>query len=59
MEAVLEFLHERADFAIDPKREKFMLTVSPRGFLKKIHSIPCARRTDFEINTAGAFRPKN
>jgi cephalosporin hydroxylase len=35
MEAVLEFLHERADFAIDPKREKFMLTVSPKGFLKK------------------------
>jgi len=36
MEAVKEFLHKRKDFTTDPKREKFMLTFCPKGFLKRI-----------------------
>jgi cephalosporin hydroxylase len=36
MEAVEEFLRKRGAFAIDLKREKFMLTFCPKGFLKKI-----------------------
>lgn len=36
MEAVEEFLRRSGDFAIDSKREKFMLTFFPNGFLKRI-----------------------
>ena len=36
MEAVEEFLRKRGDFAIDLKKEKFMLTFFPKGFLKRI-----------------------
>jgi len=35
MEAVEEFLAETDEFEIDLAREKFFLTFSPRGFLKK------------------------
>jgi cephalosporin hydroxylase len=36
MEAVGTFLRKREDFIIDSKREKFMLTSCPKGFLKRI-----------------------
>ncbi len=36
MEAVDEFLKNNKDFAIDKSREKFFLTMNPRGFLKRI-----------------------
>lgn len=35
MEAVEEFLKENQNFTIDPEREKFFMTLSPRGYLKK------------------------
>lgn len=35
MEAIREFLSRRNDFEIDKKREKFMVTFYPSGFLKK------------------------
>ena len=36
MEAVEEFLAEDQSFIIDRSREKFLMTFSPKGFLKKI-----------------------
>jgi cephalosporin hydroxylase len=36
MEAVNEFLAGRDDFVVDRSREKFILTFSPRGFLRKV-----------------------
>ncbi|HXM42393.1 MAG TPA: CmcI family methyltransferase [Bryobacteraceae bacterium] len=36
MEACREFLRETGDFEVDETREKFYLTYSPRGFLKKV-----------------------
>lgn len=36
MEAVERFVRERPDFVIDASREKFMLTFSPRGFLRRV-----------------------
>ncbi len=35
MEAVDAFLAERDDFEIDPWRERFMLTMNPRGYLRR------------------------
>lgn len=35
MEAVTEFLRSHDNFRIDPEKEKFILTFSPRGFLRK------------------------
>jgi cephalosporin hydroxylase len=35
MEAVTTFLEERDDFEIDRRREKFLLTFHPSGFLRK------------------------
>jgi cephalosporin hydroxylase len=35
-EAVEEFLRENHDFEIDKRREKFMLTANPNGYLKRI-----------------------
>lgn len=37
MEAVEEFLKENKNFAIDNKREKFLITFNPNGYLKRIH----------------------
>lgn len=37
MEAVNEFLAQSKDFEIDLTREKFVLTMHPRGFLKRAH----------------------
>lgn len=34
-EAIAQFLSERGDFTVDEGREKFLMTFSPRGFLKK------------------------
>jgi cephalosporin hydroxylase len=34
-EAVEEFLKERPDFAVDPDREKFLLTFNPMGYLRR------------------------
>lgn len=36
MEAAQEFLHERDDFVIDERCERFMLTLNPRGFLRRV-----------------------
>ena len=36
MEAVKEFLDENKDFVIDKNKEKFYLTFSPNGYLKRI-----------------------
>ena len=36
MEAVDEFLKENSDFVIDTNKEKFYLTFSPSGYLKKV-----------------------
>jgi cephalosporin hydroxylase len=35
MEAVEAFLAERKDFEIDPRWEKFFLSFSPRGYLRR------------------------
>ena len=35
MEALQEFAKENSDFVIDRRREKFMLTFNPRGYLRK------------------------
>ena len=36
MEAVERFLSEREEFVVDRRREKFMLTASPGGFLRRV-----------------------
>jgi cephalosporin hydroxylase len=36
MEAVEDFLKEHDEFAVDPAREKLLLTFSPRGWLRKL-----------------------
>jgi|HubBroStandDraft_1064217.scaffolds.fasta_scaffold00358_11 hypothetical protein len=36
MEACRDFLRESGDFEVDETREKFYLTYSPRGFLKRV-----------------------
>jgi cephalosporin hydroxylase len=36
MEAIREFLKDKPGFDIDKSREKFLLTVAPNGFLKKL-----------------------
>ena len=36
MEACREFLRETGDFEVDETREKFYLTYSPHGFLKRV-----------------------
>jgi len=36
MEAVEEFLAENRSFVSDRSREKFIMTFSPKGFLKRI-----------------------
>jgi cephalosporin hydroxylase len=43
MEAVDAFLAERRDFEIDPRWEKFFLSFSPRGYLRRLASAPEAR----------------
>jgi cephalosporin hydroxylase len=35
MEAIEEFLTESDEFEVDRRREKFLLTFNPRGFLRK------------------------
>jgi cephalosporin hydroxylase len=37
MEAVNDFLKEHDDFAVDPAREKYLLTQNPQGWLKRLH----------------------
>ena len=36
MEAMEEFLKSNSNFVSDRSREKFLLTFSPRGYLKRI-----------------------
>jgi cephalosporin hydroxylase len=36
MEAVEDFLAGRDDFAVDPRRERLMLTMNPRGYLRRV-----------------------
>jgi cephalosporin hydroxylase len=36
MEAVQEFLRENNKFIIDREREKFFITFSPKGFLRRV-----------------------
>ena len=36
MEAVHEFLARHAEFAVDESREKFLLTLNPQGYLKRL-----------------------
>lgn len=36
MEALDAFIAERRDFTIDSRREKFLLTFNPRGYLKRL-----------------------
>ena len=36
MEACQEFLRESNDFEVDETREKFYLTYSPHGFLRRV-----------------------
>lgn len=36
MEALMEFLRENDDFVVDRRDSKFMLTFSPRGFLRRV-----------------------
>ena len=38
MEAVDKFLAETDAFAIDPRCERFLMTLNPRGFLKRVRS---------------------
>ena len=35
-EAIREFLNQRSDFVIDNSREKFLLTMNPNGYLRRI-----------------------
>ena len=34
--ALQEFLGENADFEVDQKRERYLLTYNPRGFLRRV-----------------------
>lgn len=36
MEALEEFVHENEDFVVDDSKEKFFMTFSPKGYLKKV-----------------------
>jgi cephalosporin hydroxylase len=36
MEAVDRFLAGRDDFVVDADRERFLLTLNPRGYLRRI-----------------------
>jgi cephalosporin hydroxylase len=36
MEALNAFLTGRDDFVSDPDRERFLLTLNPRGFLRRV-----------------------
>jgi cephalosporin hydroxylase len=36
MEAIDAFLEGRDDFVVDPDRERFLLTLNPRGYLRRI-----------------------
>jgi cephalosporin hydroxylase len=36
MEALVDFLADRTDFVSDPDRERFLLTLNPRGFLRRV-----------------------
>jgi cephalosporin hydroxylase len=36
MEAVLDFLPDNPDFTVDKDRERFIMTLNPNGFLKRI-----------------------
>lgn len=37
-EAVDEFLEHHSDFAVDPTREKFLMTYNPRGYLRRLRA---------------------
>lgn len=37
MEAAVDFLASNHDFAVDPSREKLMLSFNPRGYLRRVH----------------------
>jgi cephalosporin hydroxylase len=36
MEAVLEFMKDNSQFQIDKNRERFMMTLNPNGYLKRL-----------------------
>ena len=38
MEAILEFLPQNPSFVVDKDRERFMMTLNPNGYLKKIQT---------------------
>lgn len=40
MEAVKEFLHRRSDFHIDPSRNRFLVSQSPNGYLRRTQECP-------------------
>jgi cephalosporin hydroxylase len=39
MEAVEKFLAESSEFAVDARCERFLLTMNPRGYLKRVRPI--------------------
>jgi cephalosporin hydroxylase len=41
-EAVEKFLAETDEFAIDPRCERFLLTLNPRGYLRRVKPMPVA-----------------
>jgi cephalosporin hydroxylase len=42
MEAVDEFLAETDEFEVDARCERFLMTLNPRGYLKRVRAVPAA-----------------
>jgi cephalosporin hydroxylase len=42
MEALVPFLEARPDFQADPARERFMLSLNPKGFVRRVEETPKA-----------------
>jgi cephalosporin hydroxylase len=43
MEAIERFLNERHDFVVDPRCERFLMTLNPRGYLRRVGYEPPPR----------------
>jgi len=49
MEAVDKFLYENDEFVIDQRCERFLMTLYPRGYLRRSKKAPTARLTDRQL----------